>query len=112
MYLQAVCIDHLGTTAHRREIEPRFSFFDEVLHLAPATVKLNDLIWSCFHRCDDKGIQMDHLVIGFLNLKDNPSRMRPTAGLIFKLAVFHSVINLVFTSSPVKVFIRIGCILD
>ena len=72
MYLQAVCIDHLGTTAHRREIEPRFSFFDEVLHLAPATVKLNDLIWSCFHRCDDKGIQMDHLVIGFLNLKDNP----------------------------------------
>ena len=32
MYLQAVCIDHFGVTAHGGKVKSAFSFLDEVLY--------------------------------------------------------------------------------
>ena len=69
MYLQAVRIDHFGVAAYGRKIESAFSFLDEVLHLAPAAVKLDHLIRLHLHCRDDECEQMYHLPIRLLNLK-------------------------------------------
>ena len=102
MYLQAVCIDHPGMTAHGGKIKSGFSFFDEVLHLAAATVKLNNLMRFGLHRCNYECIRMDYLVIGFLDFEDNLSWMRPASGLILKFSLFHRVINLISACGAVK----------
>ena len=102
MYLQAVCIDRPGMTAHGGKIKSGFSFFDEVLHFAAATVKRNNLMRFGLHRCNYECIQMDYLVIGFLDFEDNPSWMRPAYGLILEFSVFHRVINLISACGAVK----------
>lgn len=112
MYLQAVCIDHLRVTAHGREIKAMFSFLDEVLHLASAAVKLNNLIWRHFHRGDNEFVQMYHLAKWLLNLEDDSSRMWPATSLIEEFTVFDSIVDLVIPCRPIKRFIRISCVTD
>lgn len=112
MNLKTVCVDHPGVTAHRGKIKSGFSVLHEVLRLAPATVKPNNLIRFCLHRGDDKGIQVDHLSIGLLDLEDYPPRIRPAAGLILELSVFHRVIDLVLARGAVKSFVHISRIFD
>lgn len=79
VYLQTVRVDHFGVTTYRRKIESAFSFLYEVLHLASAAVKLNNLIRLHLHRRDDECEQVYHLSIGLLDLEDHSSRMRPAA---------------------------------
>ena len=113
MNLQAVCINRHGVGTHGRKVESAFSFLNEVLHLAPATVILNNLIrLQVFQRSDNKSEHVHHLAIRFFHFEDDSSWMGPASGLIIEFAVFDGVVELVLSGCPVKGFFRILCIPD
>ena len=77
MDLQTICIYKLYGTAYAGKVKSTFAFFDEIFHFPPAAIELDDLIWFHFHRCDNKGIHVDQLTIGFLDLEHDSAGMAP-----------------------------------
>lgn len=74
MHLEPVSIHEFGVTADRVKIKSTLGLLDEVLHLAAATVELDDLIRLRFHCGNDKGIHVDDLICRLFNFEDNSSR--------------------------------------
>ena len=77
MNKKAVCIYQPGETTYRGKVKATFAFFDEIFHLASATIELNHLVGVHFHRCDNKGIQMNHLPIRLFDFENHSARMAP-----------------------------------
>ena len=73
----AVSIYHFGTIADSSKVKSAFHFFDEVFHLATATVKLNDLIGLHIHVCNKKGVHVYQLAVGVLDFENHTSRIVP-----------------------------------
>ena len=76
-------IYHFGMTADSSKVEIAFSFLDEVLHLAAATVKLEDLIWFHIHVCNNKGMHVCQLTIWFLDFEMFKMDQSDSIGIVY-----------------------------
>ena len=71
MKSHAVGIYYFGMTADSCKIKPTFAFLDKVFHLAPTTVKLDDLVRFHIHVCNNKGVHVRQLAVGFLDFENH-----------------------------------------
>ena len=102
MKSHTVGIYYFRMTADSSKVKSTFAFLNEVFHLAPATVKLDDLIRFHIHVCNNKGVHMRQLTVWFFNLENHAPWIIPGAGLIQKFAISYSIAdrncNLLFLS--------------
>ena len=71
MKSHTVGIYYFGMTADSSKIKPTFAFLNKVFHLAPATVKPDDLVRFHIHICNNKGVHMRQLTVWFLNFENH-----------------------------------------
>ena len=72
-----VGIYYFGMTADSSKVKSTFAFLNEVFHLAPATVKLDDLIRFHIHVCNNKGVHVCQLAVGFFDFENHASWIFP-----------------------------------
>lgn len=77
MKSHTVGIYYFRMTADSGKVKSTFVFLNEVFHLAPATVKLDDLIRFHIHVCNNKGVYVCRLNIWFLNFENHTFWMAP-----------------------------------
>ncbi len=77
MKSHTVGIYYFRMTADSGKVKSTFAFLNEVFHLAPATVKLDDLIRFHIHICNNKGVYVCQLNIWFLNFENHTFWMIP-----------------------------------
>ena len=90
-----VGIYYFRTSADSSKVKSTFAFLNEVFHLAPATVKLDDLIRFHIHVCNNKGVHMRQLTVWFFNLENHAPWIILGSGLIQKFTISYSIANLV-----------------
>ena len=73
MNSHTVGIYYFGMTADSSKVKSTFAFLNEVFHLAPTTIKLDDLIRFQVHACNNKGVHVCQLTIWFLNFENHTS---------------------------------------
>lgn len=94
-------------TADSGKVKSTFVFLNEVFHLAPATVKLDDLIRFHIHVCNNKGVHVRQLAVGFLDFENHTPWIFPGTCLIHKFAISYCITNLILLSCFVQIFIFI-----
>ena len=72
-----VGIYYFGTAADSSKIKSTFAFLNEVFHLAPAIVKLDDLIRFHIHVCNNKGVHVCQLTVWFFDFENHASWIFP-----------------------------------
>ena len=77
MKKKTVRIYQFRGTAYGCKVKTAFAFFDEIFHFASSAIELDHLIWFHFQRCDNKGIQMDHLPIRLFDFENHSAWMAP-----------------------------------
>ena len=77
MKSHTVGIYYFGMTADNSKVKSTFAFFNEVFHLAPATVKLDDLIRFHIHFCNNKSVHVCQLTVWFFNFENHASWIFP-----------------------------------
>ena len=58
-----VGIYYFRMTADSSKVKSTFAFLNEVFHLAPATIKLDNLIRFHIHVCNNKGVHVCQLAV-------------------------------------------------
>ena len=108
MKSHAVGIYYFGTTADSSKVKSTFAFLNEVFHLAPATVKLDDLIRFHIHVCNNKGVHVHQLTVWFLDFENHTSWIVPWTSLIHEFTINYRITDLIFFGRFVQVFLFIG----
>ena len=101
MNQKTICINDLGRAAYGRKVETSFPFLYEVLHFTPTTVKLKHLVRIRLHSGHKKREHMTYTSVWFLDLKYDPSWMRPASSLIHELTIHMSFLHLILNGSIV-----------
>ena len=87
MKSHAVGIYYFGMTADSSKVKSAFAFLNEVFHLAPATIKLDDLIRFHIHVCNNKSVHVCQLSVWFFNLENHAPWIILGTSLIQKFAI-------------------------
>lgn len=77
MKSHTVCIYYFGMTADSSKVKSTFAFLNEVFHLSPTTIKLDDLIRFHIHVCNNKSVHVCQLSVWFLNFENYTSWIFP-----------------------------------
>ena len=68
-----VGIYYFRTAADSSKVKSTFALFYETFHLATPTVKLDDLIRFHIHVCNNKGVHVCQLAVGFFDFENHAS---------------------------------------